>query len=944
MIPAALEALLESEGETLIGSMLTGGQHAFVDEAGEVHLEAMWWLATEERSWLTAAHDDEYWAVAVGEPQDASVDKGWTWDAIRVGEHSAPLRRGTRGAAVKLLQRWREGAGGESWCMPEIPLDRSRATMARGAEGVDAWLAKGVPADDEERWLYAFQTTSRQPFNDKVGSYTESALWIAISDRQVVLTADAPEGPPWFQVVDEPLQHEARAGRDRLVAGMRELGGAMLVDAASTRAATLSRARTPAERWAEAARLSAGAGQVKAGIRLLKEAWSLDNADRSWPELARLLLGVGRADLAVAAAASALDCDETLDVEARIKQWRTYTAALTKALKRDGVGEAWLRGQLKEQIEGLSIPSPTAGSPWPPADPAEVWAAALTSVDRAPEAVSVWVDLKRSPRQLQGLAAALEQAALPQALSVWSEAATAHRDSGDESAANAALDRAIALDDGKSSTHWLRASWGWQDGEPQVARQHWTHALQADRDGKQCDPAALDALGLQALAEHAESLEHWTAAAGAWRAALARDPDDEHGWIRAAEILENELDRPEEAIEVLRAHVRHRDDGSINDPERHRWQTLVELGRVLASRGSQSEALEALHDAIRGDFLTPAAFEAALACPAIELPEEIAGWWRHLHRLHAGESVDDGTPLPPISSFTDIELDALHLGGSGWLERVRHTLDAPTPPEPGALTRGLQRLDDDFADTRPVVDSVSEALGTSALTSYVFRGDGAWGCSGWPTDPPVLLVGAQHLRDGPRKLPAAGLGFLVGVEVAHLRCGHPVLSFDADIIGTSKSAYGVFGKYAGAAENVVDLVTLVPGVDQIAKLQKVIIISRKIFTTRSVIDKATSLAAPVIGWMGSADEEEVASIGREGLHGAALQLRLQADRVALLVTGDARAAVDAILRSSTRSLTTADQANKQGLASVFEDPEAGLSPDEALRITSLLEFAAGRKV
>lgn len=942
MIPAALTALVESESETLLGSMLTAGQRAFVDPHGQTHLEPIWWLATDKRCWLGAEHAGTYWASAVGEPQDAQIDKGWTWDAIRVGEHSAPLRRGTRSAAVKLLSKWRKGAGGEPWTMPETPRETSRASAAKGAEGVETWIVKGVPAHAHERWLFGARTTSSQPFNKPNGTLAEGPIWIAISDRQVVLTADDPDGLPWFQLVDKPLYHEGRAARDRLVADGRELGGTVLVDASAMRATTLSKARSPSERWEEAARLAAGAGHVKAGIRLLKEGWSLGHADRGWAELARLLLGVGRADLSVASAAKALEADDSLDFEPRIEQWRKYTPSLAKALKRDGVGEAWLRGQLREQIEGLVPPTPPPGSPWPPADPSEVWAAALTGVDRAAEAVGVWVDLERSPRQLQGLAAALEQAGLPRAAGVWREAASEHRLAKHESAAASALDRAIALNGDDASTHWLRAAWAWADGEPEISRQHWADALKADPDGKKCDPAMLDALGLQTLGEHAGSLEHWTAAAGAWRAAIARDPDDEQGWARAAEILEKELDRPQEAIEVLQAHVRHFDEGAISEPARPRWQTHVELARVLASTGSQTQAVKALHDAIRGDFLTSAAFAAVLSCPGVTYPEEIGGWWQHLHRLHAGEEVDEGTPLGRASDFSDEELDALHLGGSGWLQRIRNSLDAPHPPEHVVLTRGLQRLDGDFDETREVVDEISEALGTPSLTSYVFRGNGAWGCSGWPTNPPVLLVGAQHMRDGDRHLSPSGLAFLVGVELAHLRCQHPVLSFDSDIIGTSKSAYGVFGKYAGAAESVVDLVTLVPGVDQVAKLQKIIIISRRVFTTRSVIDKASSLAAPVLGWMGQNADEETGSIGREGLEGAALQLRLQADRVALLVTGDARAAVDAILRSSTRSLSVADRVQKEGLSIVLGDPDAGLSPDEALRITSLLEFAAGR--
>jgi len=942
LIPDALKRLTTSDGETLSGSMLTGGRRAFLDPHGETHLAPIWWLVTDRRTWLGAAHGDQAWAIAVGRPKDAEIERGWTWDAIRVGEHTAPLRRGTRAAAVKLLARWREGvSSGESWSVAEPPRSTTRAPPAKGATGLPPWWHGEAPGDPEERWLFACETSSKQPFNNTDCSVSYAPIWIGISDRRAVLGAKPSTGLPWFQDVREPLHHERRTTRDRIVADGRELEGAVLADKGIARAAALSRTPAGDERWAAAAHQSILAGQIKDSVRLMKQSFELGRSDRMWPLVAQLLFAVGRADQAVAAAARALTAHPDQDLQEQITGWQEGSSRRTKALRKEAVDEAWLRGQLKQPMETLDDLEVPSGSPWPPQHPTEVWAGALDVTHRAPEAVSLWVDLARSPRQLQGLAAALERAGLPNATKIWQEAAIAHRESGAEEEASAALDRAITTGEDQTATHWLRAAWAWQDGEPATARTHWSLALDNDPNGTERDPATLDALGLQALAEHAESLGSWKAAADSWRSALAREPDDESGWTRVAEILERELDQPKEAITVMRAHARHFDDGVLTQPIRPRWATHVDLARVLTHTGDPDAAVSALHDAIRGDFLTPAAFEAALSCPKLDYPQDLADWWRHLHRLHAGESSPAGRPLSPQPKFTDDELDALHLGGSGWFQRVRQSIDAPTPPESSALTRGLQPLSEDFPETVALIQRVSETLEIPSPASYVFRGDGAWGVSGWPTAPPLLLVGAQHLRQGPRQLSEASLGFLIAVELAHLRCEHPVLSFDADIIGTSKSAYGVFGRYAGAAENVVDLVTLVPGVDQIAKLQKVIVLSRRVFMTRSVIDKASSLAAPVLGWVGSEDGN-TASIGREGLAGAALQLRLQADRVALLVTGDARAAVDAILRSSSPSLELAERVHRDGLQAVLADPEVPLSPDEALRMTSLLEFAAER--
>ena len=941
MIPDALLQLATSDGEVLQGSLLTSGRHAFVDPHGQTHLAPIWCLMTDRRAWLGAAHASQTWAIAVGRPEDAEVQRGWTWDAVRVGTHSAPLRRGTRAAAEKLIETWRPDAEGETWSTPIPPEETERTTAAKGATGLPEWWVAKVPGSPDERWLFACETCSTQPFNNPDGTIAYAPIWVGVSDRRAVLAAQHPEHAPWSSLIREALHHEPRTTRDRLVADGRELEGAVLADPKMARVTALTHAPAGSPRWAEAIHQSILADQIKDAIRLIDQAFGADLADRSWTHIAQLLHAVERTDLAVASAARALHADPSVDTADPIRSWTAALSKLRKALRREKVDEAWLRGQLKERLEALTVAEPPPGAPWPPRHPSEVWAAALDQVDRAPEAVAVWVDMDRSPRQLQGLAAALERAALPKAASLWAEAALAHREAGDDEDASRALERAIALDGAELAPYWTRATWAWQDGDPETARSHWERALDLDPTGNSRNHRALDALGLHALAEHAGELGHWTAAASAWRSALAREPDDEHGWTTVASILERELEKPEDAIEIMRAHARHVDDDVITDPQRPRWSIHVDLARVLASTGDMSAALTALREALRGDFLTPAAFEAALACPALEAPEAATAWWRHLHRLHAGEGHADGNPLEPQQHFTDEALDALHLGGSGWLHRVRQSLDAPTPPSSTTLSRGLQTLAEDHPEAHALVERVSEALELTPPATYLFRGEGAWGVSGWPTEPPVLLVGAQHLRDGPRKLSEASLCFLIAVELAHLRCEHPVLSFDADIIGTSKSAYGVFGRYAGAAESVVDLVTLVPGVDQIAKLQKIIVISRRVFMTRSVIDKASSLAAPVLGWMGG-EEESASSIGREGLAGAALQLRLQADRVALLVCGDARAGVDAILRSSSQSLELADRVQREGLHAILTDPETSLSPDEAIRLTSLLEFAAER--
>ena len=181
--------------------------------------------------------------------------------------------------------------------------------------------------------------------------------------------------------------------------------------------------------------------------------------------------------------------------------------------------------------------------------------------------------------------------------------------------------------------------------------------------------------------------------------------------------------------------------------------------------------------------------------------------------------------------------------------------------------------------------------------------------------------------------------FALAAELVHLRCDHPVLIFDASWLGTSRSVYDQVNGWAGTAETVFDLVTLLPGLDQARKVQTLVKLARTAFRTRGVVDKAVNLADPVVAWLGLSAEQEERGLSREGLSGAALQFRIQAERAALLLTGDLRAAVDALLVLSTRSADKVDQVRSEGLATILRDPEGGLAGDELLRLSALVAFA-----
>ena len=216
---------------------------------------------------------------------------------------------------------------------------------------------------------------------------------------------------------------------------------------------------------------------------------------------------------------------------------------------------------------------------------------------------------------------------------------------------------------------------------------------------------------------------------------------------------------------------------------------------------------------------------------------------------------------PPVLGSE--EVDGLHPGGSDWLARLRRSLDPPEPPAHHEVVRGLGPLSETSESATSLLHEVCDRLGLPRTDAYVYRGEGSWGVSAWPTRPPVLLVGFEHLKDGPRQADDGAMRFMLAVELAHLRCGHPLVELDDGFVGTSRSMYAAFGRFATPAENLVDLLLLLPGIDQAQKIQRVVRLSRRVFAARAAIDKATELAQPLLSWF-QRNEEAALGVGREG--------------------------------------------------------------------------------
>ncbi len=910
-VPESVREAVEAvAGGPVVDGIETASVWKFPHPDGSVTQAPVWLLRTSGQVWIAAAQSDDRFRAATGDPEAIVLTRGWARDQVKVGDRIFALARKSEGRARALIEAFAADSGGPAYPAPaSAPLT---GPLADGAIGFPDWWAAVVPGDPEDPWLFGCTMATEWTFNVEAGSRSVP-LVVGVRGRAVTVAAHL-AGQTHAENVDGPIAIGSGLGRTRLELGPYRVDGSVLDGGRTTLIAKMGSADEPT-RWAMAAAAAMDDGRATDAVALWKAALQRGHRAAVAVDLAVVALAVEQPQRAVTLLREAGPSLES--------GWMTRLPAWRRALAKDRTA---LMNLIDETVRPAEPPGP--GWPWPPTSPAEAWAAAGGPVT-LPEPPG-------DPRRLHVEAAVAEQRDLPEvAAAAYRVAARAYAAADQPASAYRTLRSALRLDpdrpDNFQAACWARAARAEQDAEE--------HA----RAGLAVAP---DAEPLLALGPSQDELR--------WFAGLAEDNGQPRTaaklLVRALELtsagreerlalarrLGEELGSPQDSAELL-ARVAEQADGDSEDNVDALW---LEVAELYARAGNREATSQALQRAVQAGFLRVDVYRSAAGYDEAVDPSLVA-WWHHIGRLLSGQA-PDGEPRPSIPRLNKEVLDGLHPGGAGWLADVKQWLDVPTPPARDQLTRGLERLESStYGPVFQAINDVSARLEMMAPSTYVYRGDDAYGFSAWPVHPPVLLVGHQHLVPGPRLLSGDALTFAVAVELVHLACGHPLLSFESSLLGTSNSAYQAFGRFAGTAETVVDLVSLVPGIDQIAKLQRLVKLSKRVLTSWKTVNKASNLASPMLRWFGAPDAPESGGIGRDRLEGAALQFRIQADRAALLVCGNIRAAVEAVLKMSRRGVTKLDALDAEGLAPLLRADAEALAPDTIVRLSALLAWAAG---
>ncbi|HEU5075555.1 MAG TPA: hypothetical protein VFU02_15290, partial [Polyangiaceae bacterium] len=267
-----------------------------------------------------------------------------------------------------------------------------------------------------------------------------------------------------------------------------------------------------------------------------------------------------------------------------------------------------------------------------------------------------------------------------------------------------------------------------------------------------------------------------------------------------------------------------------------------------------------------------------------------------------------------------------------FMTKLQALLASVPTPDHGVLKDYCEKLETGYVVAQGALADAARILGVANVTAYVSRGNKSIGVRAYEDDSPFVLIGRQHLEDGPYRMTASELRFALGAELGHVRLGHtPVTSSEVWAGALEKTREGVdlaftfipfFKGYKLAGQALAHVPA--PAVRQLL----------------SGVERIKARFSQLKPTSGDPADAALSRINEE-LITAHRVMQLTADRAGLLVSADLQASIRAILLLRADHRVLLDRSLREGLISVLSERDAsGEMAHQALavRIAALFSF------
>lgn len=274
---------------------------------------------------------------------------------------------------------------------------------------------------------------------------------------------------------------------------------------------------------------------------------------------------------------------------------------------------------------------------------------------------------------------------------------------------------------------------------------------------------------------------------------------------------------------------------------------------------------------------------------------------------------------------------------SPWLDWFQAMLAAVPAPDHALLKDYCERLSTNrYPDAARSFDHCKALLGLHNVQVYVSRGQKSVGVRGYEATPSFVLIGGRHLEpDGPFFMTADELSFAFGAELLHLQSGHTRVT-------SSEVWAGALTKTREGLDLALSVLPLFRGYKLAGRANRLVsrLPSRFVYKALEQADRLGLFRPPPLRPNTQQDEDVLSRINEE-LIAAHRVMQLTADRAGLVLCGDLKSALRAIMlvrADYQRLLVTAE---KEGLPHVLSLRDAALRirhQDLAIRVAALCSF------
>jgi hypothetical protein len=251
-------------------------------------------------------------------------------------------------------------------------------------------------------------------------------------------------------------------------------------------------------------------------------------------------------------------------------------------------------------------------------------------------------------------------------------------------------------------------------------------------------------------------------------------------------------------------------------------------------------------------------------------------------------------------------------GDSAFIGKLQALLALVPSPDPAHLRDYCEKLSPaGYAAAAQAVEQATLALGVTGVEAYVSRGSKAIGVRAYEHAPPFVLIGGRHLDAGdPLFLTPPELLFALATEIAHVRFGHTRVTQSEVWAGTLSKT----------KEGLEVLLSVLPALKGLRFAERAHRLAGRL-PLSWMLERATRLAtrlqADTAHQSSPTGNDHVLSRINEELVAAHRLMQLTADRAGLLLAGDVRAAVRAMLLVRKDYTELLDAMEQRGMGDVL---------------------------